>query len=86
MPCSHVSLPVPFSKADAEAAFLLAAFGHMGLKEIARPGPGVVGLGENAPWLWISGLQRREPIDDDTRILQVHLALTATGTFLFDRS
>ncbi|KIW24210.1 uncharacterized protein PV07_09938 [Cladophialophora immunda] len=77
MSIHHMSYSVHFSKVDDEVAFLLAAFGHMGLKEFLRPVPGVVGLGESAPWLWIVGVEDRQPIPDDTKILRNHVALQA---------
>ncbi|KIW50117.1 hypothetical protein PV05_11735 [Exophiala xenobiotica] len=78
-PVDHVSLPCHFSKVGAEVAFLVAAFGHMGLKELIRFGPGVVGLGTDSPWLWVSGLHNstREEVEDDVQISTVHLAVTA---------
>ncbi|KAH0844093.1 hypothetical protein AYO21_02152 [Fonsecaea monophora] len=77
MSCHHLSYPVAFSKVDAEVAFLVGAFGHMGLKEFMRPVPGVVGLGDTKPWLWVSGLEDRQPIPDDAKVLRNHLALEA---------
>ncbi|ETI28239.1 hypothetical protein G647_00688 [Cladophialophora carrionii CBS 160.54] len=78
MPLDHISYSVHFSKFDDEVAFLLASFGHMGLKEFTRPAPGVVGLGEECqPWLWVCGIEDRQPIGDDVRVLKNHLALTA---------
>lgn len=82
MPIDHVSLAVPFSKVDAEVSFLTAAFAHMDVKEFMRPVPGVVGMGDAAPWLWISGINlAHQPTPDDAPIVRVHLALTAKGTF-----
>jgi len=78
MPLDHVSYPVHFSKFDDEINFLVAAFGHLGLKEYARPVPGVVGLGQGQNlWLWISGLEDRKPIGDEVTVLTTHLAVTA---------
>ncbi|KIX95853.1 uncharacterized protein Z520_08561 [Fonsecaea multimorphosa CBS 102226] len=77
MSIHHMSFPVPYSKVDNEVAFLAAAFGHMGLKEFLRPVPGVVGMGELSPWLWITGVENRQPISDDTKILKNHVALEA---------
>lgn len=81
MPVDHTSLAVPLSKVDEEVAFLLAAFAHMGLKEVMRPVAGVVGVGdETGPFLWISGFDMNfSPIPDDAQIFRTHLALTAKG-------
>jgi hypothetical protein len=82
MSLHHVSYCVHFSKLDDEVNFLLASFAHMGLMECMRPAPGVVGLGENhRPWLWISGLENRQPIGDDVKVLQNHVALKAKGAY-----
>ncbi|OAP59138.1 hypothetical protein AYL99_06436 [Fonsecaea erecta] len=77
MSLHHLAYPVPFSKVEDEVAFLLAAFGHMGLKEVMRPAPGVVGLGEFGPWLWVTGIEERQPISDENKILRNHVALHA---------
>jgi len=82
MPIDHVTLPVPFSLVDAEVSFLLASFGHMGIREFKRPMPGIVGLADDTgPMLWISGVDHTDgykPIPDDARVWRNHLALTAT--------
>ncbi|KAL6240674.1 hypothetical protein RBB50_012384 [Rhinocladiella similis] len=77
-PINHISLPCPASKVAAEVAFFVNAFAHTGVKEVMRPPfPNYVGLGETAPWLWISGMnEMREPIADDVRIPSVHVAVT----------
>lgn len=78
----HVSYPVPFSKVDDEVNFLLAACAHMGIHECMRPVPGVVGMGDTAPWLWIGGLEENhQPIPDDAKLGRTHLALSAKGMF-----
>ncbi|KIX06259.1 uncharacterized protein Z518_04234 [Rhinocladiella mackenziei CBS 650.93] len=78
MPVHHISLPVPFSQVDAEVSFLVAAFGHMDIKEFMRPVPGVVGMGDDRPFLWIVGLDKKhEPVPDDAQITRIHLALSA---------
>lgn len=79
MPIDHTCLITPFSKVDDEVAFFLAAFAHMGLKEYARPVPGVVGLGDDTgSFLWIGGYDAKfTPIPDDTNVQRNHTALTA---------
>ena len=81
MPVDHTSLPVPFSKVDEEVAWFVAAFGHMGLKVIQSPVPGIVGLGdETGAFLWISGYDENfTPIPDDAKLFRTHLALVAKG-------
>ena len=81
MPIDHTSLPVPFYKVDAEVNFMVAALGHMGIKEFMRPVAGVVGMGDDAPWLWIGGIDEKDQeIPDDAKVYRTHLALTAKGT------
>ena len=79
MPLDHTSLPVAFSKVDAEVSFFLTAFAHMGVKEHARPVPGVVGIGDDAgAWLWFSGFDHNfTPIADDANVFRIHVALVA---------
>jgi hypothetical protein len=87
MPCDHIAVYVHMSKFEDEIKFLLGAFGHMGMKEFMRPIEGVVGLGEETPWLWLSALHGREAIADDVKLLPFHLALKAKGmlvTALYD--
>jgi hypothetical protein len=83
MPVDHVLIRVGVHQVDAEVAFLVGAFGHMGLKEFMRPIPSVVGLGdEQHPWLWVSGVdQDQKPFsdDDNSDALGIHLALSAKG-------
>jgi len=82
MPIDHTSLPVPFSKVDDEVNFITAALGHMGIKEMMRPHSGVVGIGDDAPWLWVGGVDcTGQPIPDDAKIYRTHLAVTAKSAF-----
>ncbi|KIV89304.1 hypothetical protein PV10_08881 [Exophiala mesophila] len=79
MPLDHICLITPFSKVDDEATFLLTAFAHMGLREYARPAPGVVGLGDDTgSFLWVGGYDAQQrPIPDGATIQRIHIALTA---------
>jgi len=79
MQVDHVSLAVPYAKLDAEVTFLTSSMAHMGLKELMRPHPAVVGMGSSSPFLWVSGVDnaRNEIVEDGNRILKVHLAITA---------
>ncbi|KAK4943151.1 hypothetical protein LTR10_017175 [Elasticomyces elasticus] len=77
MPLDHVLLRVPCNKFDAEVSFITSAFGHMDIKEFVRF-PNVIGLGEDHPWFWISGVdENQNPIPDDAQDLRLHLALRA---------
>ncbi|KAJ9642099.1 uncharacterized protein PV06_03331 [Exophiala oligosperma] len=77
-PIDHITIPCAASKVDAEVAFFIKAFAHMGVKEVMRPFPDYVGLGDTSPWLWISGLNEKfEPIADDVHIQSMHVAVTA---------
>ncbi|KAJ9607419.1 hypothetical protein H2200_008492 [Cladophialophora chaetospira] len=78
MSLDHFAYSVAHSKFEDEVKFLISAFGHLGIKEFIRPAPGVVGLGKDQPWLWVAGIENRQPIPDDVKVLRNHLALTAT--------
>lgn len=81
-PIDHITIPCAASKVDAEVAFFIKAFAHMGVKEVMRPFPDYVGLGDTSPWLWISGLNEKfEPIADDVHIQSMHVAVTAKGMY-----
>lgn len=82
MPLHHSSYPVPMDKLEDEIKFLTAALGHMGFKEMLRPVPGVVGLGEQKPYFWISGIGNdRQPLkaEDMEKRITHHYAFSATG-------
>lgn len=79
MPLDHFSINVPLSKLDGVIAFLTSSLKHLGLKEIVRPVPFVVGLGEKAPYFWITGIDP-DYADEKTQELlskKQHVAFTA---------
>jgi hypothetical protein len=79
MPADHFSVLVPNSKIDEVAAFLVSSFQHLGFKEFMRPIPTVVGLGDNTPFLWLSGFDSSEIDEKALEIIgkKQHIALTA---------
>jgi hypothetical protein len=81
MPLDHFGYIVNHSKFEAEVKFLVAAFKHMGIKEMVRLEIPVAGLGEERPWLWVSGMQNRKPVEDSVEVTKNHIALTAKGKF-----
>jgi len=79
MPIDHAAVVVPQSKLDELVAFLLTSLSHLGFKEIMRPAPHAVGLGDVAPFFWLTGV---EDADVDAKTLELilkktHVAFTA---------
>jgi len=75
MPVDHTTLIVPTDKLEGLVAFLKEAYAPLGFKEIMRPSPKSVGLGETAPYFLIIG-------DDNAKdevVKRHHIAFTATG-------
>lgn len=60
MPCDHVSVIVPATKIDDVAKFLLTSLAHLDFKEMMRPTPTVIGMGEEKPWFWLMGVDEGE--------------------------
>ena len=79
MPIDHFSLIVPQPKIDPLITFLTTALAHLHFKEIVRPVPNVVGLGEQAPYFWISGFvpEGVEEKSLDSLLKGWHIAFTA---------
>ena len=74
----HTAIVVPADKLDDVVKFLLAALGPLGLKEMMRPIPNSVGLGDQTPFFWVTG------IEGDSKTLQAvmqneHTAFSAHG-------
>lgn len=81
MPLAHVSVEVPASKVNELVTFLINSLQHLGFKEYFRPIPSVVGMGDESPYLWITGVEF-EGSDEATvaKILNKHhVAFNATG-------
>lgn len=53
----HTAIVVPASKLDDVVKFLLAALAPLGLKEMMRPIPNSVGLGDQSPFFWVTGVE-----------------------------
>ncbi|TVY45908.1 hypothetical protein LSUB1_G000486 [Lachnellula subtilissima] len=55
MPLDRMTLTVPHAKRDAITSFLATSLHSLSLKEIKRPLPHTVGLGEEtAPYFWLN--------------------------------
>jgi hypothetical protein len=82
MPLDHFAIYVPQSKFDDLVAFLTTSLSHLGFKEITRPFPTLVGLGESTPYFWMSGLAEDEEDKTLSAILKKdHIAFTAESEF-----
>ena len=68
MPLDHIPLVVPPSAFDPITKFLLASLGHLGFKELRREMDGLVGLGEDHAYFWISSLSSQGL--DESQLLQ----------------
>lgn len=65
MPLDHFTVLVPQTKIEDLVTFLTASLNNLGFKEIIRPIPDVVGLGENTtPYFWIAALP--EDVEEDS--------------------
>ncbi|KAN0110090.1 hypothetical protein V8E51_006477 [Hyaloscypha variabilis] len=60
MRIDHAGIVVPADKVDDVVKFLIASLGHMGFKEIMRPIPTAVGMGDAGPWFWVQGCDMDE--------------------------
>lgn len=60
MPFDHFCIVVPQSKLEDIIKFLTTSLAPTGLKEIMRPIPNVVGLGEDKAYFWISTFEPKE--------------------------
>jgi hypothetical protein len=77
----HTAIVVPASQLDGVVNFLLAALKPLGLKEMLRPIPNSVGLGDQTPFFWVTG------IEGDEKTLEAvmkneHTAFTAASRLL----
>jgi hypothetical protein len=75
----HTAIVVPADKLNDVVKFLLAALEPLGLKEMMRPIPNSVGLGDQTPFFWVTG------IEGDAKTLESvlqneHTAFSANGT------
>lgn len=53
----HTAIVVPASKLEDVVQFLLAALEPLGLKEMMRPIPTSVGLGDQTPFFWVGAVE-----------------------------
>lgn len=83
----HTSLPCPAHLVEDEVRFLTGAFGCLGVRELVRPVPSVVGMGVSA-----SGKQHEEdgsnnaflwvfPVEEGKEVSAIHLALKAKSEY-----
>ncbi|KAF2395828.1 hypothetical protein EJ06DRAFT_484456 [Trichodelitschia bisporula] len=76
MSLDHFSIVVPAPAFEPLIAFLLKSVGHLGLKEIIRPVPQVVGLGVTRPYFWIA-ISQDDEAAVTTSLKKQHIAFTA---------
>jgi hypothetical protein len=78
----HTAIVVPASKLDDFVKFLLAALEPVGIKEMMRPVPNSVGLGDQTPFFWVSGLEG-DPETLEAVVRSEHTAFSASSKYRF---
>lgn len=78
MPLDHSSVTVPASKFEQTVSFLTTSLAHLGFKELYRPIPTVVGMGEEKPYFWVDARA-----DIDAREEEVLLKVLKTTHIAF---
>lgn len=81
MPADHFTLAVPETKLAEVIVWLTSSLEHLGFKELMRPAPNVVGMGEGIPYLWIQGFNPEGMSEETLAMLMnnTHIAFTAKG-------
>jgi hypothetical protein len=87
MPFDHAGYYVWPSQLEAEVSFLTASLAHMGIKELMRPVPTVVGLGpDKDPFLWVAAFDNLDGNGkgetEDVGVKLPHFALKAASKSL----
>lgn len=83
MPLHHFCVLVPPAKLEGLVTFLKTSLAHLDFKEFLRPVPGMVGMGNDSPYLWIDSYHVVDEMDVNAvqRMLGVtHVAFTAKST------
>ncbi|KIN07020.1 hypothetical protein OIDMADRAFT_15973 [Oidiodendron maius Zn] len=74
MPLDHLSVPVPQDQFENIITFLTTSLQHLGFKEMFRPVPTLVGMGETTPYFWVNAVDTKEPA------VRRHIAFSAENT------
>ncbi len=86
MPLDHASFTVPQSKLDPLVSFLNSALGPIGIKEMMRPIPTAVGIGDVVPFFWINCVDAADE-NEEVQIKtskKAHFAFTVKGKLSSD--
>ena len=77
----HIGITVPHAKLEEEVKFFEKALSPLGVKELWRPIPEVVGMGDSMqnPFLWVSGVERGTQNPITTEGPAWHVAFKAKG-------
>jgi hypothetical protein len=81
MGLDHFAIPVPAAKFEETIKYLTTSLAFSNFKEITRPIPTVVGLGETAPYIWLSAVEGDEA-EFKNVLKNMHIAFSATSTSL----
>ena len=76
MPVDHFCLRVAKSQLEPIVEFITKSLEPLGIKEVMRPVPTAVGLGDSAAWLWFTGAEGDEEAFK-TVLKGTHVAFTA---------
>ncbi|KAF2447405.1 hypothetical protein P171DRAFT_429051 [Karstenula rhodostoma CBS 690.94] len=81
MPLDHITSPVSKAALEPLVTYLATAHASLGLRELVRPVPHAVGLGETSPYLWVISDPTTEATDAQIREWRKqHVAFTVGST------
>ncbi|TVY40128.1 hypothetical protein LOCC1_G006875 [Lachnellula occidentalis] len=78
MPLDHMTLTVPQAKLEDIIKFLTTSLQPLGFKEMMRPLPNIVGLGDTAPLFWLN-THDGDAETQEALFKKAHIAFTATS-------
>lgn len=77
MPLDHIAMYVQADRLDEFVTWLAAAGEPLGFKEMFRPMPSLVAMGENKPWFWVYGDDKLNEVTNTWR--HPHMGFVAKG-------
>ncbi len=77
----HIGITIPLTKLEEEVKFLETALAPSAVKELFRPAPEVLGMGDSMgnPFLWVSALEHDTHKPGTSQGLGWHVAFRANG-------
>lgn len=79
MPLDHFNITVPEANFEDLITFLQESLAHLGFKEMMRPMPKLVGMGDTEPFFWMSSCpsEGTDMSAYKTALKKTHIALNA---------